>query len=110
MEPAAPSLPLGLASLGTVPREVITVPFAPDDQMLFYTDGVSEARNRAGEFYPLPDRAVYAEATDPDSALNRLQEDVLLHPGDMLFVPKNTLSKIDKFFPTASMGTFFRPY
>ena len=39
-----------------------------------------------------------------------LQEDVLLHPGDMLFVPKNTLSKIDKFFPTANMGTYFRPY
>ena len=36
-----------------------------------------------------------------------LKEDPLLHPGDMLFVPKNTLSKIDKFFPTASMGTFF---
>jgi hypothetical protein len=28
----------------------------------------------------------------------------------MLFVPKNTISKIDKFFPSASMGTFFRPY
>jgi polysaccharide biosynthesis/export protein len=36
-----------------------------------------------------------------------LSEDPLLHPGDMLFVPKNTFSKIDKFFPTASMGTFF---
>ena len=39
-----------------------------------------------------------------------LTEDPMLHPGDMLFVPKNTISKIDKFFPTASMGTFFRPY
>jgi polysaccharide export outer membrane protein len=39
-----------------------------------------------------------------------LKEDPMLHPGDMLFVPKNTLSKIDKFFPQASMGTFFRPY
>ena len=39
-----------------------------------------------------------------------LKEDPLLHPGDMLFVPKNTLSKIDKFFPSASMGTFFKPY
>lgn len=39
-----------------------------------------------------------------------LKEDPLLHPGDMLFVPKNTMSKIDKFFPSASMGTFFRPY
>ena len=84
VESATPSLPLGLASLGGVPREVVTVPFAPDDQMLFYTDGVSEARNRAGEFYPLPDRAVYAEATDPDSALNRLQEDVLTHVGHAL--------------------------
>jgi serine phosphatase RsbU (regulator of sigma subunit) len=84
VESTAPSLPLGLASLGVVPREVITVPFAPDDQMLFYTDGVSEARNRAGEFYPLPDRAVYAEAMDPDSALNRLQEDVLMYVGHAL--------------------------
>jgi serine phosphatase RsbU (regulator of sigma subunit) len=84
VESDAPSLPLGLASLGAEPREAITVPFAPDDQMLFYTDGVSEARNRAGEFYPLPDRALYAEATDPDSALDRLQEDVLTYVGHAL--------------------------
>ena len=84
VESAAPSLPLGLASLGAGPREVITIPFAPDDQMLFYTDGVSEARNRAGEFYPLPDRALYAEAADPDSALDQLQQDVLLHVGHAL--------------------------
>jgi polysaccharide export outer membrane protein len=36
-----------------------------------------------------------------------LKEDPLLHPGDMLFVPKNTMSKIARFFPTASMGSFF---
>ena len=36
-----------------------------------------------------------------------LNEDPLLHPGDMLFVPKNTLSKIDHFIPSANMGTFF---
>jgi polysaccharide biosynthesis/export protein len=39
--------------------------------------------------------------------VGNLKEDPLLHPGDMLFVPKNTMSKIDKFFPSASMGTFF---
>jgi hypothetical protein len=38
-----------------------------------------------------------------------LKEDPMLHAGDMLFVPKSTFSKIDKFFPSASMGTFFRP-
>jgi polysaccharide biosynthesis/export protein len=37
-----------------------------------------------------------------------LKEDPLLHPGDMLFVPKNTMSKIDRFFPSASMGSFFQ--
>lgn len=40
----------------------------------------------------------------------KLREDIALRPGDMLFVPKNTISKIDAFFPSASMGTYFRPY
>ena len=39
-----------------------------------------------------------------------LHEDPYLHPGDMLFVPKNRLSKIKPFLPTASMGTFVNPY
>ena len=39
-----------------------------------------------------------------------LHEDPYLHPGDMLFVPKNRFSKIRPFMPTASMGTFLNPY
>jgi polysaccharide export outer membrane protein len=39
-----------------------------------------------------------------------LHEDPFLHPGDMLFVPKNRFSKIKPFMPTASMGTFVNPY
>jgi len=35
-----------------------------------------------------------------------LSEDPSLHPGDMLFVPKNRYSKIKPFLPTASLGTF----
>jgi polysaccharide export outer membrane protein len=35
-----------------------------------------------------------------------LNEDPFLHPGDMLFVPKNTLSKISKYIPNANMGTY----
>lgn len=35
-----------------------------------------------------------------------LSEDPVLHPGDMLFVPKNTLSKIDRYFPTSNLGAF----
>jgi polysaccharide export outer membrane protein len=39
-----------------------------------------------------------------------LREDPYLHPGDMLFVPKNRFSKIRPFIPTASMGTFAKTY
>jgi hypothetical protein len=35
-----------------------------------------------------------------------LREDPFLHPGDMLFVPKNTLSKIKPFIPNANMGAY----
>jgi len=36
-----------------------------------------------------------------------LSEDPFLHPGDMLFVPKNTFSKIERFIPVSSAGAFF---
>lgn len=38
-----------------------------------------------------------------------LTEDVRLQPGDFLFVPKNTRSKIDKFIPTSSLGLYANP-
>jgi polysaccharide biosynthesis/export protein len=38
-----------------------------------------------------------------------LKEDPFLHPGDMLFVPKNALSKIKPFIPNTNMGMFVNP-
>jgi polysaccharide export outer membrane protein len=38
-----------------------------------------------------------------------LSEDAVLHPGDMLFIPKNTLSKVKPFIPGSSMGMFINP-
>jgi len=35
-----------------------------------------------------------------------LKEDPFLHSGDMLFVPKNTLSKIDRIIPNLNAGTY----
>jgi polysaccharide export outer membrane protein len=35
-----------------------------------------------------------------------LSEDPSLHPGDMLFVPKSTMSKIDRFIPNLSVGSY----
>jgi polysaccharide biosynthesis/export protein len=39
-----------------------------------------------------------------------LQEDPLLHSGDMLFVPKNRVSKIKPWLPTSSVGTMAGAY
>lgn len=39
-----------------------------------------------------------------------LKEDPLLHPGDMVFVPKNRISKIKPFLPSSSVGTFASSY
>jgi polysaccharide export outer membrane protein len=38
-----------------------------------------------------------------------LREDPELKPGDMLFVPKNALSKIKPFLPTSSVGLYGAP-
>lgn len=38
-----------------------------------------------------------------------LHEDPVLHPGDMLFVPKNAFSKVRSFIPNSSVGTFVSP-
>jgi polysaccharide biosynthesis/export protein len=39
----------------------------------------------------------------------QLNEDTVLQPGDMLFVPKSTFAKIEKFLPRTSLGTYFNP-
>jgi polysaccharide export outer membrane protein len=36
-----------------------------------------------------------------------LNEDTVLQPGDMLFVPKSTFAKIEKFLPRPSVGSYF---
>ena len=38
-----------------------------------------------------------------------LHEDAHLRPGDMLYVPKNTISKIKRFIPIVTVGTYFNP-
>jgi polysaccharide export outer membrane protein len=37
------------------------------------------------------------------------QEDPLLQPGDMLFVPKTWMANVDRFLPRSSLGTYFSP-
>ncbi|MEK8170930.1 SpoIIE family protein phosphatase [Streptomyces sp. M19] len=55
------------------------VPFGRGDQLLFYTDGVSEARGPGGHFYPLDDRAALLKEPDPESALAAVRQDLMEH-------------------------------
>jgi serine phosphatase RsbU (regulator of sigma subunit) len=80
-EPADVAPPLGLTELVDVRPCPYTVDFATGDRMLFYTDGVIEARDGEGRFYPLAERAHLLAADDPERALGDLRADVLRHVG-----------------------------
>jgi polysaccharide export outer membrane protein len=51
-------------------------------------------------------KIINVKKMDKEGVLN---EDPFLHPGDMLFVPQNTISKIKPFLPGSSMGAFINP-
>jgi serine phosphatase RsbU (regulator of sigma subunit) len=51
-----PGLPLGLKNLAAEPRRVQDLQMTSGSRLLACTDGVSEARDPAGNFYPLADR------------------------------------------------------
>jgi serine phosphatase RsbU (regulator of sigma subunit) len=56
LEVRAPAPPLGLITLGSDAGAKQVFTFKPNDQLLLYTDGVTEARDAAREFYPLDER------------------------------------------------------
>ena len=69
LEVRAPAPPLGLITLGNDSGAKQTYPFEPNDQLLLYTDGVTEARDANREFYPLDERvAVLAPQALPKPA------------------------------------------
>lgn len=72
-----PSPPLGLFGLQDDWCRVTTVPLADNDQLLLYTDGVTEARDAKGDFYPLAERAAVLHDDDPDTFLDALTADLI---------------------------------
>ena len=84
IEPVEAGLPLGLASFVSSARSLRTVALRPGDQILFYTDGISEARDKSGEFYPLERCGPLLDGQPPDAALDRLYRDVVRHVGHIL--------------------------
>ncbi|MFI1767796.1 PP2C family protein-serine/threonine phosphatase [Streptomyces sp. NPDC020800] len=65
----AGAAPLGLNLVGVESPKEITVPLGPRDRLLLASDGVWEARDASGSFYPLPERlAVLADTASGELA------------------------------------------
>ncbi|MCC9711475.1 serine/threonine-protein phosphatase [Streptomyces sp. MNU76] len=77
LEPSEPSPPLNLAALVEDNYHADTVPFTPGDQLLLYTDGVTETRDHDGEFFPLHHWMRQQKPVPPHQLLDRLHEDLL---------------------------------
>jgi serine phosphatase RsbU (regulator of sigma subunit) len=78
---AGECLPLGLGDLSSERRSTTTICLEPGEKVLLYTDGLTEARNKAGEYFPLADSSSVRSPQHPDMLLDRLCDEVNQHVG-----------------------------
>ncbi|MDF3302891.1 PP2C family protein-serine/threonine phosphatase [Streptomyces tropicalis] len=77
-----PWTPLGLGLADGAPRpDGNTVLLRPGDALFLSSDGVTEARDSRGAFYPLLDRLPRLADPDPDVLARRVLTDLLAHCG-----------------------------
>jgi serine phosphatase RsbU (regulator of sigma subunit) len=76
--------PLGLGNLAPQTAHIDEFDFEDGDTLLLYTDGVTEARNRAGEFYALHDRLAAWTSLTLEDLLAALRADLRDHAGARL--------------------------
>lgn len=84
VEPTHPAPPLGLRALTDETPRLQVLPFADDDQLLLYTDGVTEARDDGRAFYPLADGLARHVSDEPARTLTALHDELLAHVGGRL--------------------------
>ncbi|UUU32835.1 serine/threonine-protein phosphatase [Streptomyces sp. CA-210063] len=82
VEAPQPALPLGMDDLGTWPDRAEETGFPPGATLLFYTDGLSEARDGRGVFYDPAERLSGRTFPGPRALLTTLAEEVRRHTGD----------------------------
>ncbi len=79
-----PAPPLGLGALAGDSYRPETFRYAPGDMLLLYTDGVSEARNARGTFYPLARRAAAWAWCGPAQLVANIEADLRAYvPGGL---------------------------
>ncbi|WP_066952104.1 PP2C family protein-serine/threonine phosphatase [Streptomyces lushanensis] len=81
LETRDPALPLGMSELGAWPDRAEQAVYPAGSTLLFYTDGLSEARDAHGVFYVPRDRLDGRIFQGPDELLQALIDDVRLHTG-----------------------------
>ncbi|MFI2611054.1 PP2C family protein-serine/threonine phosphatase [Kitasatospora sp. NPDC018619] len=81
----AEELPLGLGHLGPADErsKAVAVALPPGHTLLLYTDGVSEARDSTGAFYPLAPRLAALGTTAPERVVSFLAQDVHRYAGPL---------------------------
>jgi serine phosphatase RsbU (regulator of sigma subunit) len=77
-----PSPPLGVQAGAEHTLDVFS--FEPGDTLLLYTDGVVEARDARGRFYPLAERVARWTEDSPEALMHHLRRDLLAHAGGRL--------------------------
>ncbi|MFC5246580.1 PP2C family protein-serine/threonine phosphatase [Streptomyces nigrescens] len=81
LAPAAPALPLGLGEMASRPDRPDETFFPAGALLLFFTDGVTEARDLLGRFYNPSSKLRGCRFPGPDVLLDTVVEDVARHTG-----------------------------
>ncbi|MFE1249306.1 PP2C family protein-serine/threonine phosphatase [Streptomyces sp. NPDC058735] len=78
-----PCPPLGLGLAGAAAPRVVSVPLRAGDRLFLASDGVTEARDTAGAFYPLAERLPELADEDPAVLAERVWSDLVRHCPDV---------------------------
>ncbi|WP_377270784.1 PP2C family protein-serine/threonine phosphatase [Peterkaempfera sp. SMS 1(5)a] len=82
--PSSPAAPLGMCELEQDIRTSHTFSFEAGDTLLLHTDGLVEARDSSGAFYPLEERLARWTKCSPEELIERIRRDLLVHTGGAL--------------------------
>lgn len=76
-------VPLGLGLAGVDPPKEVTLALEPGDRLFLASDGVWEARDSTGAFYPLVERLTGFSGADPAELTGLVWTDLVRYCGDI---------------------------